>query len=128
MNAVSVKLTTLTLFLKISILVPSNSRKSLLAALIVIAPLASEIASTLFSLMVIPLSLIVTLSVELPMTLVAAKVACVVLAVFISKESESILTCCPDVGPIVVVVPNDADTSVPLRISTLPSESISTLL
>ena len=44
----------------------------------------------------------------------------------ISNESLSILTCCPVVGPIVVVVPNEADTCVPLLISTLPVELTNT--
>ena len=69
---------------------------SVLAPFNVTAPLANKILSTLFSLIVIPLSLIVTLSVEVPITDVAPKVARVVsvpeLSVIKSIESLSIST------------------------------------
>ena len=48
-------------------------------------------------------------------------------SVFISKALLVILTCLFEVGPIVVVVPNEADTCEPLLIST-ESSSIKTLL
>ena len=87
---------------------------------------AIVIWSELFSLIVIPLSLIVTLSVDEPITLVAANTALCVVPSLTVIPAELIEMCSLDLSPILVIAPNDA-TSVLLS-KTLKLSCVNTTL